>query len=342
MEEGIVSVIFTFISVPVLSARRRRIQLERAVTMEKDIQSVLEMALEQGRDVLYEGKVANYIPELAKADSSNLGVCLMKKDGSIYKAGDYNIPFTMQSISKTFSLILALQTAGYDKVFSKIGMEPTGDRFDSILQLELKDWRPFNPMINAGAIVTASCIETPDPFQSFLDLVRRVCKNPGIRLNESVYLSEKKTGTRNRSIAYLLKSDHVLDGEPEDILDVYFRMCSVMITARDLARYGMLLSNHGIDPETNEQVIDTSIVRIVTTLMMLCGMYDESGEYAVKVGLPSKSGVGGGIVAISRKGVGIGTFGPMLNKKGNSVGGEKILQVLSRELHLHVFDTASF
>ena len=128
--------------------------------MAVDVQSILEMALEKGRNVLYEGKVASYIPELAKADSSNLGVCLMKKDGTIYKAGDYNIPFTMQSISKTFSLILALQTAGYDKVFSKIGMEPTGDRFDSILQLELKDWRPFNPMINAGAIVTASCVET--------------------------------------------------------------------------------------------------------------------------------------------------------------------------------------
>ena len=131
-------------------------------------------------------------PELAKANSGNLGVCLMRKDGTEYSAGDCNIPFTMQSISKTFSLILALQTAGYDKVFSKIGMEPTGDRFDSILQLELKDWRPFNPMINAGAIVTASCIESPDPFQSFLDLVRRLCANPRISLNESVYRSEKK------------------------------------------------------------------------------------------------------------------------------------------------------
>lgn len=239
----------------------------------------------------------------------------MKKDGTIYKAGDYNIPFTMQSISKTFSLILALQTAGYDKVFSKIGMEPTGDRFDSILQLELKDWRPFNPMINAGAIVTASCVETEDPFGSFLELVRKVCSNPRISLNEEVYRSEKRTGTRNRSIAFLLKSDNVLDGEPEDILDIYFRMCSVMVTAKDLARYGMVLSNHGVDPDTGEQLIDPTIVRIVTTLMMLCGMYDESGEYAVKVGLPSKSGVGGGIVAISRKGVGIGTFGPMLNKK---------------------------
>lgn len=283
--------------------------------MAVDVQSILEMALEKGRNVLYEGKVASYIPELAKADSSNLGVCLMKKDGTIYKAGDYNIPFTMQSISKTFSLILALQTAGYDKVFSKIGMEPTGDRFDSILQLELKDWRPFNPMINAGAIVTASCVETEDPFGSFLELVRKVCNNPRISLNEEVYQSEKRTGTRNRSIAFLLKSDNVLDGEPEDILDIYFRMCSVMVTAKDLARYGMVLSNHGIDPDTGEQLIDPTIVRIVTTLMMLCGMYDESGEYAVKVGLPSKSGVGGGIVAISRKGVGIGTFGPMLNKR---------------------------
>lgn len=129
----------------------------------EEIQAILEKALAEGRNVLYEGKVASYIPELAKANSGNLGVCLMRKDGSVYCAGDYDIPFTMQSISKTFSLILALQTAGYDKVFSKIGMEPTGDRFDSILQLELKDWRPFNPMINAGAIVTASCIETPDP-----------------------------------------------------------------------------------------------------------------------------------------------------------------------------------
>ncbi len=306
------------------------------------IQAALEEAWDEGRNVLYEGKVADYIPELAKADSSNLGVCLMRKDGTVCTVGDYNIPFTMQSISKTMALILALQTAGYDKVFSKIGMEPTGDRFDSILQLELKDWRPFNPMINAGAIVTTSCIETPDPFQSFLDLARSLCGNPKIRLNECVYRSEKRTGTRNRSIAFLLKSDHVLDGEPEEILDVYFRMCSVMVTAKDLAHYGMILSNHGVDPATGKQLVDSRIVRIVVTLMMLCGMYDESGEYAVKVGLPSKSGVGGGIVALARQGVGIGTFGPKLNKKGNSVGGEKIMQVVSEKLGLHVFDTKTF
>ncbi len=307
-----------------------------------EVQRILEEALLTGRNVLFEGKVASYIPELAKADPGNLGVCLMKKDGTEYHAGEYNIPFTMQSISKTFTLILALQTAGYDKVFSKVGMEPTGDRFDSILQLELKDWRPFNPMINAGAIVTTSCIEADDPFGAFLKLVRKLCGDDRISLNEEVYQSEKRTGTRNRSIAYLLKSDNVLEGEPEEILDVYFRACSVMITARNLAHYGMILSNHGVDPATGEQVVDSQIVRIVTTLMMLCGMYDESGEYAVKVGLPSKSGVGGGICAIARHGVGIGTFGPMLNKKGNSVGGEKILQVLSRNLGLHVFDSQEF
>ena len=253
--------------------------------MSQDIQLILQQALEEGRDVLFEGKVASYIPELAKANSSHLGVCLMKKTGEVYMAGDAEIPFTIQSISKTLSLILAIQTAGYDYVFSKVGMEPTGDRFDSILQLELKDWRPFNPMINAGAIMTASCIKTADPFGDYLALARKLCANDGIFLNEAVYLSEKRTGTRNRSIAYLLKSDDVMDGEPEDVLDVYFRMCSIMVTAKDLAHYTMILSNGGVDPASGEQLIAPDIVRAVTTLMLLCGMYDESGEYAVKVGL---------------------------------------------------------
>lgn len=303
----------------------------------EEIQKIVEQAIQDGKNTLYEGKVASYIPELAKANSSNLGVCIETKEGEIYASGDYSIPFTVQSISKTFSLILALQTAGYEKVFSKIGMEPTGDRFDSILQLELKDWKPFNPMINAGAIVTASCIDLPKGFEEFLRLVRRLCGNDQIWLNENVYRSEKKTGTRNRSIAYLLKSDGVLEGEPEEVLDLYFRMCSIMVTAKDLAHYAMILSNRGEDPVTGEQLVDRDIVRIVKTLMLLCGMYDQSGEYAVKVGLPSKSGVGGGIVAVAPGGMGIGTFGPMLNQKGNSVGGEQILRTLSEKLNLHLF-----
>lgn len=308
-------------------------QKQKAIMIDK----VLEEALEEGRSVLVEGKVASYIPELARANSSNLGMCMMNRNGDVHEVGDSGIPFTMQSISKTFSLILALKTAGYDKVFSKVGMEPTGDRFDSILQLELKDWHPFNPMINAGAIVTAGCIDCANPFEEFLNLVRELCDDPRIRLNDKVYESERRTGTRNRSIAYLLKSDNVLDGDPEAVLDVYFRMCSVMVTARDLAHYAMILSNNGIDPATGKQLIDKDTVRIVKTLMMLCGMYDESGEYAVKVGMPSKSGVGGGIVAVAQNGIGLGTFGPMLNKKGNSVGGMRMLEVVSKKLNMHTF-----
>ena len=304
-----------------------------------DIQAVLEAAIAEGRQVLYEGKVADYIPELAKAAPGSLGGCLIKPDGTVYAAGDYDIPFTMQSISKTFSLILALQTTGFNRVFSKVGMEPTGDRFDSILQLELKDWHPFNPMINAGAIVVSSCIRAEDPFDEFLKLVRKLCANDSISMNERVYHSEKQSGTRNRAIAYILMNDHILDGEwedVEDILDLYFRMCSVMVTAKDLAHYAMVLANDGIDPTTGEQIVTPDIVRVVKTLMLLCGMYDESGEYAVKVGLPSKSGVGGGICAVAPNGMGIGVFGPKLNKKGNSVGGEKVIQYLSSHLGLHM------
>lgn len=280
--------------------------------------------------------VASYIPELAKADSSNLGVCLMM-NGKTYCAGDYSIPFTMQSISKTCALILALQTSGYATVFDKVGMEPTGDRFDSILQLELKDRRPFNPMINAGAIVTTSCITGDHPFEHFLTLVRKLCGNDDIYLNENVYQSEKLTGTRNRSIAYLLTSEGVLNGEPESTLDLYFRICSVMVTAKDLTHYALVLSCKGTDPFAGEQIVSPDIVQTVITLMLLCGMYDESGEYAVRVGLPSKSGVGGGIIAVGRDGIGIGTFGPMLNQIGNSVGGKKIIQHLSENLGLHMF-----
>lgn len=304
--------------------------------MEINIQRTLEAALKQGQSVLYEGSVASYIPELAKANSSNLGVCLMM-NGKTYCAGDYSIPFTMQSISKTCALILALQTSGYATVFDKVGMEPTGDRFDSILQLELKDRRPFNPMINAGAIVTTSCITGDHPFERFLTLVRKLCGNDDIYLNENVYQSEKLTGTRNRSIAYLLTSEGVLNGEPESTLDLYFRICSVMVTAKDLAHYALVLSCKGTDPFTGEQIVSPDIVQTVITLMLLCGMYDESGEYAVRVGLPSKSGVGGGIIAVGRDGIGIGTFGPMLNQIGNSVGGKKIIQHLSENLGLHMF-----
>ena len=208
----------------------------------KGIQAILDNAYAQARQVLGEGRVASYIPELAKADPSNLGACVLLQDGTEYDVGDFNIPFTMQSISKTFSLIQALQTAGYEKVFSIVGMEPTGDSFDSILQLEQKDWRPFNPLINAGAIAVVSAIEGENIFEEFVELVQKLCGDDKIMLNENVYHSEDMTGNRNRSIAYLLESRNVLQRPPVETLDDYFRMCSVMVTAKNLAHYARVLA----------------------------------------------------------------------------------------------------
>ena len=300
------------------------------------LRALLSDAYQYARAHLGEGRVATYIPELARANPANLGVYMITADGEGLGVGDYDIPFTAQSIGKTFALLLALQTAGEEAVFSKVGMEPSGDSFDSIIQLEMKNWNPYNPLINCGAIATVGCIRAEDPFQEYLELARKLCGDPEVSLNEKVYFSEKKTGNRNRAIAYLLKSDRILEDSAEEVLDLYFRMCSVMVTAKDLANYAYILSNGGRDPRTGEQLLDFHLVRTLLTLMLLCGMYDESGEYAVRVGIPSKSGVGGGIVAVPGNGSGIGTYGPVLNKKGNSVGGERIMEYLSRKMDLHI------
>lgn len=307
--------------------------------MSADIQKILEEAHEYGRGFLGEGGVARYIPELAKANSSNLGACIMTKSGKMFTVGDVEIPFTIQSVAKTLSLILALETGGFDYVFKHVGMEPSGDSFDSIIQLEMKNWAPYNPLINAGAIATVSLIKSPDPFNDFLTLTRKVCGDERIRLNEAVYHSERTTGHRNRAIAWLLTADNILEEEADKVLDVYFRICSVLVTAKNLAYYGRVLANDGVDPMTGERLIDFKIVRTVKTLMLLCGMYDESGEFATRVGIPSKSGVGGGILCAAKNGIGLATYGPVLNPKGNSVGGEKILEYLSTKLHLHFLDS---
>ena len=305
-------------------------------TMEPEIQSILEEACKYAAEHLDGGKVAAYIPELAKADPKKLGVCLTMKDGTTCTAGEADTPFTVQSIGKTFALILALQTAGFEKVFSRVGMEPSGDSFDSIIQLELKNWTPYNPLINCGAIATASCIESETPFEDYLTLLRTLCDDPSIRLSEETYQSEKETGNRNRAITYLLANDGIIGSNAEQVLDLYFRFCSVLVTARGLAHYAMILANGGVHPRTGRRLLDAEIVKVLKTLMFLCGMYDESGEFAVRVGLPAKSGVGGGIMAVAPRGMGIATYGPALNKKGNSVGGERILEYISGRMNLHL------
>ncbi len=301
------------------------------------IQKTLEKAVNEGKRVTKTGRVATYIPELSKADPEHVGACIKTVTGETYSAGDWYEPFTMQSISKTISLTLALQTAGYEKVFSKVGLEPTGDSFNSIVKLETKTAHPLNPMINAGAIATASCIPGEDPFELYLDLARKVCLNNNLSINHAVYLSEKRAGMRNRSMAYWMKSENIIEGDPEDALDLYFRMCSVNVTAEDLANWGMVLANDGVDPISGERLAESWIVRIVKTFMVTCGMYDGSGEFAIKAGIPSKSGVGGGILSVVEGRMGIGVFNPSLDFKGNSVGGMRLLEYLSKSLELHYF-----
>lgn len=287
------------------------------------------------------GQVASYIPELEKANGDDLGICIIDKYNNIYCAGDYNKKFTIQSISKTIVLAMALMDNEWDYVFSKVGMEPSGDPFNSIMKLETNDTKiPCNPMINAGAIATTSLIKgknLKDKEERMLSFFRKLAKNDNLQINKSVYESEKLTGNRNKAMAYLLKNDGVIEGDVDETLDLYFKQCSIEVSVIDLARIGLLFANYGIDIETGERVISENISRVIKTFMVTCGMYDASGEFALKVGIPAKSGVGGGIMASIPNRMGIGVFGPSLDKKGNSIAGLKVLEELSQRLSLSIF-----
>lgn len=287
------------------------------------------------------GQVASYIPELKNANSEDLGICIIDKDKNIHYAGDYKKKFTIQSVSKTIILAMALMDNDWAYVFSKVGMEPSGDPFNSIMKLETDDTKkPCNPMINAGAIVTTSLIKgdtLKEKEERMLAFFRKIAKNDDIKINQAVYESEKLTGDRNRAMAYLLKNDGVINGDVEEILDLYFKQCSIEVDCVDLARIGLIFANYGIDIETGERVISENVSRMVKTFMVTCGMYDASGEFAIKVGIPAKSGVGGGIMASVPRKMGIGVYGPSLDKKGNSIAGIKVLEDLSKQLELSIF-----
>ncbi len=303
-------------------------------------QECLQDAVKYGECFIKFGKTAEYIPELARVDKYHLGACIVGLDGTVMEYGDTRTPFTIQSISKLASLILAISDRGADYLFhDKVGVEPTGDPFNSIIKLETKT-KPFNPFINAGAITVASCIDGKDSdekFERFLQFIRKVCGNEEIALNEAVYLSEKSTGDRNRALAYYLKASGILEGNVEECLDFYFKMCSVNVTAVDIAQMSAVLANHGACPSTGEVLIEPESAKAIRALMLTCGMYDGSGEFAMTVGFPAKSGVGGGIAAALVDRMGIGVFGPALDEKGNSIGGIKILEYLSKKMDFNLF-----
>lgn len=301
------------------------------------MQKVLEEALAIGKKYIAKGECASYIPELAKMDKNKLGVCVLTKSVDKYSVGNTKDRFTIQSISKVISLAIALEHCGFEKVFEKMNMEPSGDAFNSLLKLDMADDKPFNPMINAGALATIGYLIPDLTFEDMIAYARRVCMDPGIVMDEKVFESEMSHCARNRAISYLLQSKGILEADVEKTLELYTKMCSLSITAESLACFGLVLANGGRHPETGVRLMDAEVVRVVKTIMMTCGMYDGSGEFAVRVGIPSKSGVGGGILAVVEKRMGIGIFGPALDAKGNSIAGQHMLEYLSKSLNLHMF-----
>ncbi|RDY24105.1 glutaminase A [Romboutsia maritimum] len=305
------------------------------------MQDILNDILQTNKKYANYGQVATYIPELKKARRDDLGICIIDKENKIYAVGDYEKKFTIQSISKSIVLAMALMDNEWEYVFSKVGMEPSGDPFNSIMKLETNDTKkPCNPMINAGAIVTTSLIKGDSPQEKeerMLEFFRRITKNNNIGINYDVYKSEKISGDRNRAMAYLLKNDGFINGNIEEVLDLYFKQCSIEVDALDLARIGLHLATYGIDVENGERIISENVCRMVKTFMVTCGMYDASGEFAIKVGIPAKSGVGGGIMASVPNKMGIGVYGPALDKKGNSIAGTKMLEDLGKKVQINIF-----
>lgn len=304
------------------------------------MREIIENIVKVNKKETVNGNVATYIPELAAANPTHLGLCICKGN-DLFCTGDYEVKFTLQSVSKAIVLILALMDQGEEQVFEKVGKEPTGDPFNSIIRLETyKKQKPYNPMINAGAIAIAGLVkgETPEVrLERVLNFVRLLAHNHKIDINEAVYRSERATGHRNRSIAHFLKDIGNIEGDPDDVLDLYFSQCSIEVDCKDLSQIAMVLANDGKSHVTGEQLFPKRFAKIAKSYMMTCGMYDGSGEFAIKVGIPAKSGVGGGILAIVPHQYGIGVFGPALDEKGNSVAGLRVLEQLSETFDFNIF-----
>ena len=301
------------------------------------IQSILEQAVVRAAPAVKYGEPASYIPELGKADKRQLGVCVWTLEGGRFAAGDTQVRFSIQSISKVISLAAALERCGFELVFGQVGMEPSGDPFNSLVRLETSESHPSNPMINSGAIAVDSYLAPVLSFEEMLAFTQALCMDRDICLDERVYRSEMSNISRNRAIAYLLENKGVIRSDVEQTLEFYVKMCSLSVTAESLAGLGLVLANGGVDPNTGTRLLKAETARVVKTIMLTCGMYNGSGRFAVRVGIPSKSGVGGGILSVADRKMGIGIFGPALDQKGNSVAGERILEYLSDRLNLHIF-----
>ncbi len=287
------------------------------------------------------GELAGYIPELAAADPERLAAVFATVDGKVHGAGDVDVAFTIQSISKPFVYAMALSDRGFDRVLAKVGVEPSGEAFNEI-SLENGTGRPRNPMINAGAI-TAHSLAGPEnlkPAERVDRVVHGLSAFAGRQLavDETVCVSEMENAHRNLAIAHMLRSHGILTEDPRAVVDGYIRQCSVLVTTRDLATMAATLANRGVNPLSGEQVVDEVVVRQVLSVMATCGMYDAAGDWATQVGIPAKSGVAGGLIGALPGQLGIATFSPRLDSHGNSVRGVTLFERFSSDMGLHVME----
>lgn len=301
-------------------------------------QTVLDQITEEVRPLLAQGKVADYIPILASVPADKFGIAVQTVDGQSYKAGDADERFSIQSISKIYTLTLALKFTG-EALWKRVGREPSGTAFNSLVQLEYENGIPRNPLINAGAIVIADVIRSNsgDCRRALLEFMRLRSGNPSIENQTEVAQSEREAGFRNMALANFIKSFGNLENDVDEVLDFYFYQCSLSMSCVDLAKAISYLANGGRCPWTGEQVLTMSQAKRINAIMLTCGTYDAVGDFAFRVGLPGKSGVGGGIVAVIPNRLSVAVWSPGLNEKGNSLAGTMALELFTTKTGISIF-----
>ncbi|KIA87719.1 glutaminase [Flavobacterium sp. AED] len=299
--------------------------------------TILQEVYQEAKKLQSSGNVSTSIPELTKVDPDKFGIHLISIEGEDFGIGDSNEKFSIQSVSKALTVALAFSFLD-ERIWERVGVEPSGSAFNSLVQLEYEKGIPRNPFINAGAIVIADMLVThlENPKQDFLDFIRMISGSPTIDFNLKVAQSEKDTRFRNAALANFLKSFGNIDNDVETVLDFYFYQCSIEMTCKELAHSFFFLANEG-KTISGIQVLTKSQVKRLNALMQTCGFYDESGEYTYKVGLPGKSGIGGGIAALYPKNFVVSTWSPRLNEKGNSDLGMNALELLTTKTEMSIF-----
>lgn len=301
-------------------------------------ESIFQEIYQDLRQVEDIGRVADYIPELARVDGDRFGVQLTTISGAEYAYGDAGVRFSIQSIAKLFSFVLAYSKVKSD-IWERMDLEPAGTPFNSLVQLEYDQGIPRNPFINAGAIVVCDILvsEFSSPKEEVLSFIRRLADTPSIDVNPIVARSERETGFRNYALVNLMKSFHNIHNDIEAVMDVYFHICAIEMSCQELSRSMLFLANNGVVPHSGERVLSPSRTKRTNALMQTCGFYDEAGQFTFKVGLPGKSGVGGGIVAVHPEKYAITVWSPRLNEKGNSYKGMLFLEAFTTKTNLSIF-----